>query len=308
MAKYWRYVSDWAKSRDYALKLADRLGRGRGRLRFIDHLYSPARPKFVPKLNGWLDRDLSAVWIGHATVLLRVGRMTILTDPVLSNRVGIGLGLATAGPLRLVRPALTIRQLPKIDLILLSHAHFDHLDRPTLTRLSRRIPVVTARHTADLIRDLGFYSVQEIGWGESVHLNGLAITARQVQHWGARTFLDRHRGFNAYLIESKQHRVLYGGDTAFQTNFRDIGPVDLAILGIGAYDPYRAAHATPEEAWDMANHVSAKYILPIHHSTFKLSHEPIDEPLKRLLAAAGEESHRLVGIHIGQEWESSTPR
>src|SRR2546421_11651948 len=126
------------------LRLADRLGRGRGRLRLLDGLNAPARARLKPNLAGWDDHDLAAAWIGHATVLLRVGGMTILTDPVLSNRVGVGLGLFTGGPRRLVAPALRLRELPPIDLILLSHAHFDHLDRPTLARLPRRIPVITA--------------------------------------------------------------------------------------------------------------------------------------------------------------------
>jgi L-ascorbate metabolism protein UlaG (beta-lactamase superfamily) len=303
MAKRWKRIADWAKSRQFALRLADQLGRGRGRLRFIDRLYSPLRSKYRPTLEGWADRTLSAVWIGHATVLLRIGGKTVLTDPVMSLRVGLGLGLATAGPLRLIAPALTVRELPPIDLILLSHAHFDHLDKPTLSRMSRRTPVITAPHTTDLISDLGFYNLREIGWGQSVDVAGLKITAKPVAHWGARTFFDQHRGFNAYLIESAQHRVLYGGDTAYHDGFRDIGMVDLAILGIGAYDPYVAAHATPEEAWEMAGHVQAKYVLPIHHSTFRLSYEPVDEPLRRLLTAAGPDAHRVVGMHIGEEWK-----
>ena len=131
----------------------------------------------------------------------------------------------------------------------------------------------------------------------------MKITAKPVAHWGARTFFDQHRGFNAYLIESAQHRVLYGGDTAYHDGFREIGMVDLAILGIGAYDPYVVAHATPEQAWEMAQHVQAKHVLPIHHSTFRLSHEPVDEPLRRLLTAAGSDAHRVVGMHIGEEWK-----
>jgi L-ascorbate metabolism protein UlaG (beta-lactamase superfamily) len=303
MAKRWKRIADWAKRKHFALRVADQLGRGRGRLRFLDGMYTPLRPPHRPTLEGWHDRDLSAVWIGHATVLLRVGGRTILTDPVMSLRVGIGLGLATAGPLRLVQPALTVRELPPVDLILLSHAHFDHLDKPTLCRLSRRTPVITAPHTTDLIADLGFYSVRELAWGDSTELLGLNISAKPVAHWGARTFFDAHRGFNAYLIESAGHRVLYGGDTAYHSDWNDIGAVDLAMLGIGAYDPYVAAHATPEQAWAMAGHLQARHVLPIHHSTFRLSYEPIDEPLRRLLTAAGTDAHRVVGQQIGQEWK-----
>ena len=119
---------------------------------------------------------MDITWIGHATVLLRVGDLTILTDPVLSNRVGVGLGLITGGPHRLIAPALSVRELPPIDLILVSHAHFDHLDRPTLCRLPKETPVITAHHTLDLIRDLGFRRIAELQWGESIEVSGVNIT------------------------------------------------------------------------------------------------------------------------------------
>ncbi len=240
-------------------------------------------------------------------MLLRVGGMTILTDPVLSSRVGVGLGLFTGGPRRLVGPALSVEDLPPLDLILISHAHFDHLDRPTLVRLPRRTPVVTARDTQDLVRDLGYRDVTELDWGDSLDFdNGVSLTAREVNHWGARTFYDMHRGFNAYLIESPRRKVLYGGDTAYYEGLRDIGSdlggVDLAVLGIGGYNPYQAAHATPEQAWAMADHLRAERILPMHHSTFRLSWEPVAEPMERLLQAAGRDADRIVVREVGGQW------
>ena len=297
----WKRVTDRLKHSDRVLRLADWLGRGRGRLRWLDELYTIPKPR-VPDLAGWKDQALSAVWIGHATVLLRIGGVTILTDPVMMNRVGIGLGLVTGGPLRALAPAISVRELPQVDLILISHAHFDHLDRPTLCRLPKDTPVFTAHHTMDLIRDLGFRRISELHWGESLDFLGLRITARQVKHWGARTFFDSHRGFNAYLIESADHRVLYGGDTAYQEMFRDLGRVDLAILGIGGYHPYVQAHATPEQAWEMANHMNAAHLLPIHHSTCRLSYEPRGDPIERLLAAAGTEARRIVVREVGGQW------
>ena len=284
------------------LRMADRLGRGRGRMRVLDHLARLPRPKFKPDLSNWEKHPLAAAWLGHATLLLRIDGKTIITDPVLSNRVGIGLGLMTAGPQRLVAPALSVRELPKLDLILISHAHFDHLDLPTLGRLPKNVPVITAHHTTDLLADLGFADITELKWGEQTTLGQLKITARSVQHWGARTFYDQHRGFNAYLLESPAHRILYGADTAYHDMFTDIGGVDLAILGIGAYDPYIRAHATPEQAWTMANHAKARHIAAMHHSTFRLSHEPLHEPIERLLAAAGDEEDRIVIREVGQQW------
>jgi L-ascorbate metabolism protein UlaG (beta-lactamase superfamily) len=230
--------------------------------------------------------------------------MTILTDPVFSSRVGIGLGLLTLGPLRHQAPALKIEQLPPLDLILISHAHFDHLDRPTLVKLPKSTPVVTASRTSDLLNDLGFRSVTELRWGETVSFNGLTLRATEVNHWGARTFYDTYRGYNGYFLEADGHRVLYAGDTAYQQKFRNSGKVDLAVFGIGAYNPYIRAHATPEQVWEMAGHVHADHVLPMHHSTFKLSHEPMTEPMERMLAAAGNDVERIVMREVGGTWNS----
>ena len=271
-------------------------------MRLLDRINLPPAASIRPDLRAWEQRELAAAWVGHATVLLRIGGMNVLTDPVFSSRIGIGLGLITGGVRRSVAAALDVRDLPPIDLILISHAHFDHLDRPSLVRLPKRTPVITAHHTHDLVRDLGFRDVAELQWGEAIEVGSLIVTACKVAHWGARTFYDRHRGFNGYLIEGAGRRVLYGGDTAYHEGFRGLPKVDLGILGIGAYDPYVAAHATPEQAWRMADHVRADFILPMHHSTFRLSHEPAGEPIARMLAAAGRDEARVVVREIGQQW------
>jgi len=283
------------------LRLADGLGRGRGRMRLLDHWNPPPPPRLKPNLTNWESRKLAAAWLGHATLLLRIGGKTILTDPVLSHRIGVGFGLFTVGLKREIAAALQVNELPKIDLILSSHAHMDHLDRPTLARLKKTTPVVAAPRTGDLIRDLGFHRLTELGWGDSTQLGDVNITACPVTHWGARTFRDTWRGYNGYVLDDGKHRVLFTGDTA-DHDFRGIGSVDLAIIGIGAYDPYIAAHATPEQAWAMADQVRARWLLPIHHSTFKLSHEPMSEPMQRMLVAAGPEASRLIIREIGGEW------
>jgi L-ascorbate metabolism protein UlaG (beta-lactamase superfamily) len=301
----WRRYTNWAKERPLTLRCADFLGRGRGRMRVLDRLNPPPAAKLRPDLRDWEKQELAAVWVGHATVLLRFAGMTILTDPVLSNRIGVGLGLLTAGPRRHTAAALSIRQIPKLDLILISHAHFDHLDRPTLSRLDKNVPVITAHHTLDLIHDLKFRNVAELQWGESLRFRNIDISAHRVRHWGARTFYDSHRGFNAYVLSDGKKKILYGGDTAYHEGFRDIGPVDLAILGIGAYDPYIAAHANPEQVWQMADHCRADFVLPMHHSTFRLSYEPINEPIERLLSAAGRDAQRVVIREIGGAWTSA---
>lgn len=299
----WRRFANWAKHKPLALRVADRLGRSRGRLAVIDRLNPPPPARLKPDFTGWNDYDLAAAWMGHATVVLRIGGQTILTDPVFSHRVGIGMGLFTAGPRRRVAAAVTLGELPPIDLILISHAHFDHLDRPTLARLPRRTPIITPAHTRDLIADLGFRRIRQTRWGEVLQVGRLTLTTMPAEHWGARTFHDAQRTYNSYLMrDDAGHGVLFGGDTAHTHVFDDIGPIDLAILGIGAYDPYVAAHATPEQAWLMAQRMPARHLLPIHHSTFRLSHEPTAEPLQRLLAAAGHDADRLVVREVGGMW------
>lgn len=304
----WRRITDWIKHRDWLLQVADTLGRGRGRLRLDDWYAPPKPPQTKPDLSGWQERTLSAVWIGHATVLLRIGGKTILTDPVFASRIGLGFGLFTAGPRRFCAPAISLTQLPPLDLILISHAHFDHLDRPTLARLSKRIPVIASTQLTDLIADLGFASITELAWGETTIVGDVRVSGVPVHHWGARTFLDRHRGYGAFLLESGSHRVLFGADTAYHQDWRRIGKVDLAIVGIGAYDPYIAAHTSPEQAWEMASqHVHARYVIPMHHATFQLSHEPMNEPIARLIRAAGDQADRIIIRRIGESFTVPTP-
>jgi L-ascorbate metabolism protein UlaG (beta-lactamase superfamily) len=299
----WRNIADWAKHRPPILQLADRLGRGRGSLRVLDKLTpAPLSAPRRPDLGQWEQREVAALWVGHATVLLRLGGKTILTDPVFSHRIGLAAGLFTLGPARKIAPALPIARLPKIDLILISHAHFDHLDRPSLASLDRRIPIIAAPNTSDLIGDLGFKNLKELSWEQSTDLGSLHIRAVKVNHWGARTFLDRHRGFNGYLLESDGRRIFYAGDTAYYEGFESLAQLDLMIVGIGAYDPYIAAHANPEQAWTMTRHAGAHHVLPIHHGTFRLSHEPMHEPIERFVAAAGDEAGRIVIRRTGGQW------
>jgi L-ascorbate metabolism protein UlaG (beta-lactamase superfamily) len=249
------------------------------------------------------DGPLVAAWLGHATVLLRLGERWILTDPVFSQRIGVRLGSWTLGAGR-QGPAFDPGLLPPIDIILISHAHFDHLDLPSMRRMaSERTHVITALNTRRLIPK-GFASVRELDWDQDTAFNGLRIRAIRPNHWGARTAWDRHRGFNGYVLETAHNRVLFAGDTAYTDSFTACGPqgVDLTIFGIGAYNPWIQAHANPEQVWEMHRHAAGNWLLPIHHSTFKLSDEPMDEPLKRMLQAADGQQHRVVGRELGQLW------
>lgn len=259
-----------------------------------------------PHPAQWPDRGLHAAWLGHSTVLLKIDGLTILTDPVLNPRVGLNFGPVTVGLKRLVAPALDIPDLPRIDLVLLSHAHFDHFDTPTLRRLeSRGTTVITASRTRDLLRARRYRAVHELRWGESVTTGPAEVRAFRVNHWGARMRSDSYRGYNGYTIQAGRHRVLFGGDTAFTQDFRELRssrPFDLAIMPVGAYNPWIRSHCTPEQAWRMAEDAGSEFFLPVHHQTFALSREPYLEPIERVYGAAGRHPDRVALQAIGQEF------
>jgi L-ascorbate metabolism protein UlaG (beta-lactamase superfamily) len=263
---------------------------------------APQRPN--PKV--WPDTGTHAAWLGHSTVLLKIDGFTILTDPVFSPRVGLNFGPVTIGIKRLVDVAARIKDLPRIDLILLSHAHMDHFDVPSLRSLEdERTRIVTACHTADLLRPKRYAQVHELGWRQSAQAGAARVTAFEVAHWGARMRSDVYRGYNGYVIDVGNKRIVFGGDTAYTDSFKQIRssqPVDLAIMPIGAYDPWIRVHCNPEQAWAMATDAGAEYVLPVHHQTFALSRESKLEPIERLLHAAGRDSNRVCLQEIGQEW------
>jgi L-ascorbate metabolism protein UlaG (beta-lactamase superfamily) len=256
-----------------------------------------------PDPASWRDDALTASWLGHATVLLNFYGQWVLTDPALEPRIGIGRGRAKLGPRRLVQPALRARELPPLDLILLSHAHMDHTDLGTLRLLPANVPIVVQTGNRDLVRR--FDQVYELAWGQSMELNGLRIEATEARHWGARMMTDHHRGYGGFLLQKAEHSVLFAGDTAdtdVLTKLGRRGPINLAVLPIGAYDPWIANHASPEQAWNIFRRLGAEWVLPVHHSTFRLSREPVAEPISRFLAAAGADRHRIVVTEVGETW------
>jgi L-ascorbate metabolism protein UlaG (beta-lactamase superfamily) len=179
----------------------------------------------------------------------------------------------------------------------------DHLDMGTLRRLHHDAIVVTASSTADLLAPLRFRDVVEIGWGESRRIGSargsVSIEAFKVRHWGARMRTDVHRGFNGYVVERRGRRICIAGDTA-RTSFAAVGrrPTDVMVVPIGAYNPWIASHCNPEEAVEMADQARARFVVPVHHQTFRLSWEPMDEPIQRFRRALP--SSRLALSAIGE--------
>ncbi|MCU7495611.1 MAG: Zn-dependent hydrolase [Ignavibacteria bacterium] len=261
---------------------------------------------------------VSLAWIGHSTVLMNFYGKWILTDPVFFGRVGVyALGF-TWGPSRYTAPALSIDELPRVDLILLSHAHMDHMDWESLKTISERQPgeidVLTSYHSKDVIGELPWKSLTELDWGESHEIDSTLLRAYEVKHFGwrfpwekdrSRGFFKDGRSYNAYLIERNGKKILFGGDTA-NTSKLDVlktEGVDVAIMPIGAYRPWKFNHCNPEEALIMADRMRAKYFIPIHCNTFQQGMEPRDEPLKWLNESVKNYPFKLGLNEIGQSFQ-----
>lgn len=243
---------------------------------------------------------LAAAWLGHGSVLSYIGGRWVLVDPVFSKRIGPRIGSRVLGLGRKIEVPPIATTLPAIDAIFITHAHFDHLDRPTLERLANPdTVVVTPRRTARLIPS-GFGDIVELEWHRPTHVKDLEVVALEPRHWGARRALDLRRGCNAYLISGGGRSIFCAGDTAHTRAFDGLGAVDLASLGIGAYEPWHHQHATPEQAWEMFQKMGARYLLPVHHSTYPMSDEHPDEPMERLLRVAEPETDRIVGRSLGE--------
>jgi L-ascorbate metabolism protein UlaG (beta-lactamase superfamily) len=284
--------------------------------RWLGHLWRewtieswrPIVPAFArPDPLKWSDAKVTTAWIGHATVLINFFGIKILTDPALFPRIGIRLPGFTIGPKRLTAPALEFHELPRIDIVLLSHAHFDHFDLRTLHCFDENTSVITAPETRDLLRWTRLRDITELRWHDrrflKTALGDVDILAFPVKHWGARRQRDIHRGYNGYLLERNGRRILFAGDTALTNSFAEVrqhGRIDLAIMSIGAYNPWIRSHCTPEQAIEMANAAGAQFIMPVHHQTFRLSFEPLREPIGRFNTALQDTPERIALREVGE--------
>jgi len=254
------------------------------------------RPALVT--NG----ELGLTFIGHASFFVQIGGLNVLIDPNFARWLFVLK--------RLRQPGIYVRDLPAIDLVLVTHAHFDHLHRPSLraivqqTRRQRSAPpsIIVPHHVFDLVSDLGFEDVIEVDWWNSYRHCDVTVTHVPSRHWGARIIKDSHRGYGGYVLRSGKHSVYHAGDTAYFAGFREIGQrlsPELALLPIGAYNPpsFRNVHANPADATRAFLDLNARWMVPMHYGTFRLSHEPMDEPLQLLekeAAAAGVRDRVLV--------------
>ncbi len=235
--------------------------------------------------------QLGLTFIGHSSFFMQIGGQNLLIDPNFARWLFVLK--------RLRRPGLRIKDLPALDLVLVTHAHFDHLHRPSLRALVRRNrqlrkpapTIIIPRHVSDLVSDLGFSSIVEMDWWDQHDHDGISVVHTPSRHWGARIVRDMHRGFGGYVVKARKDSVYHAGDTAYFQGFREIGDrlqPEVALLPIGAYDPpsFRNVHTSPADAVRAFMDLRARYMVPMHYGSFRLSHEPMDEPLKFLASEA----------------------
>ena len=251
---------------------------------------------------GWLRANRGVptlTWLGHSTFLVQLGGINLLTDPHLSPRAS---PFSNLGPKRWMPPALEVEQLPHIDFALISHNHYDHLDEATVTRLARQ-PGGPPRYMvplglADWFERRRMPTVTELDWWQARDSHGLRLTFTPVQHWSARSAWDRDRTlWGGWRVDHAEFSCFFAGDTGYSPDFNDIharlGPVDLALLPIGAYAPrwfMAVMHCDPDDAVQIHRDLHARHSVAMHWGTFVLTDEPLDEPpqrLRRALAAAG---------------------
>ncbi|MEC5128083.1 MBL fold metallo-hydrolase [Verrucomicrobiales bacterium BCK34] len=254
-----------------------------------------------PEFRDLEGHEVEVVWIGHASFLVRTAGFNVLIDPVWAKWVG---------PLKRHRdPGIDIEHLPPIDLVLITHAHFDHLCRMTLKRIVDGSQTVLVPHgVGPVLKKLKTKSVIEMTDWEIFEFGGAKIHFTPAHHWGARYIHDTHKGFGGYVIELPDHTVYHSGDSAYFDGFREIGEkhsIDTALLPIGAYDcpSGREVHMNPEEAVQAFFDLNAAKMIPMHHATFPISNEHRHEPLQRLHCAIEEHdlNDRVISPHEGEQ-------
>jgi N-acyl-phosphatidylethanolamine-hydrolysing phospholipase D len=249
-----------------------------------------------------LEHNPGITWIGHSTLLVRFDGGTFLTDPIFSDRAS---PVAFAGPVRAVAPGVRIEELPPVDFATISHDHYDHADSRSIRALAERgVRFVVPLGLGEIVRREGGEAT-ELDWWQSTRIGSLTIHCVPAQHFAGRSLFDRDRRLWAgFVVEGPTRRFYHAGDTGYFDGFAEIarrlGPVDVAAVPIGAYEPLammRFVHLTPEEAVRAALDVGANHLVAMHWGTFVLTDEPLDEPPRRFAAEA-----LRLGIAADHAW------
>lgn len=256
-------------------------------------------PVAEPPTNG----EVRITWIGHASFYLQFAGHSVIVDPNWAN---------WHGPVKRRRePGLDLHGLPEVDLVLVTHAHFDHLHKPSLKILQAREGIVVPKGSASLVRKLDFPAVHEVSVWDELDFDRLQIIHTPSHHWGARFLHDTHRDYGGYIVKAGDKTVFHCGDSAYFDGFEEIGKrydIDIALMPIGAYEAPsgRDVHMDPEEAVRAFVEIGAKLMIPMHYGTFPLGNEPHDEPVERLLAEADRlgisEQVLIPEEGVGIEW------
>jgi len=252
------------------------------------------RPVF-PKLTRG---HVAITWIGHASFLIQFSDLNVLVDPNFANWLFLLKRLKRAG--------LRLKDLPPIDLVLLTHAHFDHFHKPTLRKLPAPKIGVMPWGVGELAHDLGFTRIIELQKWESFSHADWNVTLTPCKHWGARTIRDEHRGYGGFVLRHQGRTIYHAGDSAYFDGFKEIGrhlQPEIALLPIGAYypDTFRHVHMGPDEALRAFRDLGSRWFVPMHFGTFKLSFEPLDEPPRWLSELAHQQklTHHLKILEEG---------
>lgn len=248
---------------------------------------------------------LRVTWLGHSTLLVELDGRRLLLDPVFGERAS---PLDVLGPRRFHPVPVALDELPPLDAVLLSHDHYDHLCRETMTRLARtRVPIVTAlgvgRHLERMGVDAG--RITELDWHEAAEVAGLHFTATPAQHFSGRSFGDRNKTLWAsWVVRGERHKIFFSGDTGLTPLFADIGrahgPFDLVMLEVGAFHPsWGTIHLGPENALTAHAMLGGGTLLPVHWGTFNLALHDWDEPAETLVRVAAERGQRVITPRLG---------
>ena len=272
-----------------------------------DHIVE--REKVLENLEKYKN-DNYVAWIGHATFLIKLGNTTIITDPVFSKN----MGPLIFGPKRYVYPAINLKEIPEVNLFLLTHNHYDHLDYRTIKKFPyKKANVITPLKLGKYFTRNKFNKVKEMDWYDQTQVNDLKITLMPAVHWSKRTLTDDNKTlWGSFLIEYKDKKIFFACDTGYGDVYKDLGkkygPIDLTFINIGAYD-FRPMfeksiyHTNPEEALNVAQDLKSKKVIGMHWGTAVLSLEPIMEPPVRFRANAekyGYKKQDAIIFKIGE--------
>jgi len=252
----------------------------------------------------------TVTWIGHSTALIQISGLNILTDPNFSPSLGFfpSLGL---GRKRFVPLGLKLKDLPRIDVVLISHSHYDHLDKETIRKLSPSVNFLVPKGFKSWFASLGRDRCEELDWGQKTDISGKTFWFLPLNHWSRRGLTDMNkRLWGSWLIQAGETKILFVGDSGYFAGFKQIGSlftgITVAILPMGAYEPrwiMKENHMNPEETVQAFQDLNAHILVPIHWGTFKVTDEPMDEPPKRLLKAAesqGISKDKIKILKVGE--------